>query len=326
MCTTTNRSLHFAYIQCLAWRQHELLADLYAYLQQQTNGSHYHVRQQCNETFITQLSLVFGHTGLELHLRIDIHTGEVQLDWNDKRVSQWCREVKSFPHLRICLKNHLPLQEWLDQHFQYAVLFSVQKHIASINSHHHSVFTHEQGKPALLLPCHIESSTLSQFYHRYYLRISLVPHDQGQNTGSQEFSGASVEALLKRGGPSYHSINNKMDALGFMGEGEIGFDIDGEEPALAAEDNTGTAQWSIDLLGMHESDTLSPLHEIHRVISCDDPGNVEFQNQICHAVLVMFTQLRYYEMKIGLNSLKSKNVVKEFTPNSEKLLFSVCME
>ena len=117
-----------------------------------------------------------------------------------------------------------------------------------------------------------------------------------------------------------------MDALGFMGEGEIGFDIDGEEPTPVAEDNTNTAQWSVDLLGIHESDTLSPLPEIHRVVPCDDPGNVEFQNQICHAVLVLFPQLRYYEMNMGLNSLKSKNLITEFTSTSEKLLFNVRMK
>lgn len=301
--------------------------DLYSYLQQQTEGSHYYVRQHCNGERITKLSLLFGHTGLELHIQIAIHTGQVQLAWNHDMMDQWCREAKSFSSLRTCLNARSSLQPWLDQHFQYAVLFAVRTYIASVNTHYRCVVTHEEDKPILLLPCHIENSIFQVLYHRYFLRIRLVPSRQGQHTDLHTDlhtpSGASVESLLKRGGPSYHSINNKMEVLGLMGESEIGFDIDGEESARMMDENPCDSIWSVEFMGLHEDQTVHPLESVCRVVPCHDPGSVEFQNQIGRAVLLLLPQLRSYEVKMALDAFQKTKELVHYTEDLEKMTFTV---
>lgn len=241
------------------------------------------------------------------------------MTWSDDRLDHWCEE--SLSEIRVCMEARLPLLTALNHQYEYCLLSAVRDAFTAVNTHYHCMCIHVNKHPALLIPCHIDRDiNSSSLLHQYQLVLTLVPQTQGRVSDSFSFSAPSPEALLRRGGPSYHSINNKMDALNQL-TGEIGFDID-EEAQSTSSTEMSSSSWNLEILGRYEGLTTRNLEEVHRVVGCD-PSSSDFRELVCYSILKLLPNLRFQSLHDAMGLLAKNSYVINVMENQEQRTVTV---
>ena len=290
-------------------------------MQNQTVFTQYTIQEHLCEECIDKVEIRFGQTGISLCCRIDLFTGHLLLTWSDDQLDHWCEE--SLNELRVCMEARLPLQPALNHQYEYCLLIAVQEAFKSVNTHYRCMCTHVNSHPALLIPCHIDHDiTNAALFHHYQLILTLVPQSQERIVNSVSLSAPSPEALLRRGGPSYHSINNKMDALNQMA-GEIGFNIDEETQDVSSTD-TGSPLWNLEILGRYEGSTIKNLEEVHHICVCD-PSSSDFREQVCYSILQVLPILRFQSLHHSMGLLSKNNYVTNVLENPDQRTVTVTL-
>ena len=288
-------------------------------MQNQTLSTQYTIEDHLCEECIDKVEIRFGQTGVSLCCRIDLFTGHLLLTWSEDQLDHWCEE--SLNDIRVCIEARLSLQQALNHQYEYCLLFAVRDAFKSVNTHYSCMYIHLDSRPALLIPCHIDRDiTNASLFHHYQLILTLVPQTQGRIASSVSFSAPSPEALLRRGGPSYHSINNKMDGLNQM-EGEIGFNID-DETQNASDTETSSSLWNLEILGRYEGVSSKNLEEVHHICVCD-PSSSDFREQVCYSILRVLPILRFQSLHQSMASLSKNNYVTNVMENPQQRTVSV---
>ena len=123
---------------------------------------------------------------------------------------------------------------------------------------------------------------------------------------------------------SYHSVNNKMNALGeYPDNVEIGFDIDGDNNEHE-DDKSSQGKWVVDVCGVRvKRDVWELLELVHKSVIVTDLGSQDFLDQTCYSIKKLLPRLRFEALLATMTLLRDNKLIQSFDGSRDSTLLSV---
>ena len=256
-------------------------------------------------SLIAQLQLHLGSSPVCVNFSINPFTGKFVIELSHPELSHWCMEIMN--ELSILVREELSVKSCIEKLYQRVILWMIKDHYEQTSPDWTVSLSFYEDEPCLLIPCLSEMYSLSgESKAIYQLLIYLSHNNMWRELATPSFSHSLVRPSLG-GALSYHSVNNKMNALTEYPEDvKIGFDID-ENDVKSAADDASQADWLVVLRGMCVKDGVwEPLECVQKSVVVTDLGSQDFFKQTTYCIEKLLPKLRFEALITFVNLWRNK--------------------
>ena len=252
---------------------------------------------------------------------INSFTGKLMINLSHHELDHWCLPVMY--DLTTLVKARSSLKECVEKLYERVILWTIKHYYEQTCSDWTVNFSYYEDDPCLLIPCLSDIQPNSQIAINYQLFIRL-----SHNTMHRDFSFPSFVNYHSRThqgeAMSYHSVNNKMNALGeYPDNVEIGFDIDGDNNEHE-DDESSQGKWVVDVCGVRvKRDVWELLELVHKSVIVTDLGSQDFLDQTCYSIKKLLPRLRFEALLATMTLLRDSKLIQSFDGSRDSTLLSV---
>ena len=258
-------------------------------------------------SLIAQLQLYLGSSPVSVNFSINPFTGKFVIELSHSELSHWCQEIMN--ELSVLVREELSVKSCVEKLYQRVILWMIKDHYEQTSPDWTVSLSYYEDEPCLLIPCISELCSLSgEGKAIYQLLISLSHNVMWRDLAASSFNHALLRPSLG-GALSYHSVNNKMNALNEYPEDvKIGFDID-DSDAKPEEDDASQANWLVVLRGMCVRENgWEPLVCVQTSVEVTDLSSQDFFKQTTHYIEKLLPKLRFEALSAFISLWNNKNL------------------